>query len=215
MKVAAFFTLQTEPEERTLWPLFFVSFASLYIEMLLIRWIGTEVRVFAYFQNLALIACFVGFGVGCYRSRGEKNTLFDSAALGGLVILVGLPFASWKHLLAAISSLLSFSPDVQMWAVVPAGNQPLLWPFLVAAALISIILLLVILTMIPLGQWVGTYLRSARNPVAAYSVNLLGSRHMVFRRTLVSWSRPYILVCVRHALVGSDPAPEPKFTSPG
>jgi len=62
-----------------------------------------------------------------------------------------------------------------MWAVVPAGNQPLLWPFLVAAALISLILLLVILTMIPLGQWVGTYLRSARNPVTAYSVNLLGS----------------------------------------
>jgi len=84
MKVSASFTLQNEPEEGTLWPLFFVSFASLYIEMLLIRWIGTEVRVFAYFQNLALIACFVGFGVGCYRSRGKKK-LFSIARPWGVL----------------------------------------------------------------------------------------------------------------------------------
>jgi hypothetical protein len=40
--------------------LFLVSFAALYLEMLLIRWVGTEFRLFAYFQNLALIACFLG-----------------------------------------------------------------------------------------------------------------------------------------------------------
>src|SRR5215468_6845478 len=40
--------------------LFIVSFASLYVEVMLIRWLGTEFRVFAYIQNLTLVACFLG-----------------------------------------------------------------------------------------------------------------------------------------------------------
>lgn len=175
MNLSSFFALEDQPEGHRLWALFFVSFASLYIEVLLIRWIGTEVRVFAYFQNLALIACFLGFGVGCYRSETRKIALFDGATLGTLVILVGLPFLSWQQTLEGISSFLSFSPDAQTWAYAPTVNRPLTKLFLVSAVLIGVFLLLVVMTMIPLGQWVGTYLRAARNPIAAYSTNLLGS----------------------------------------
>jgi len=175
VNISSLFALQEQPGDRILSPLFFLSFASLYVEVLLIRWIGTEIRVFAYFQNLALIACFLGFGIGCYRAKEKKDGLFNGAALGGLAILVGLPFVGWRHFLESISSILSFSPDAQTWAATPIGNQPLAAPFLVSVALVTILLLLVIRTMIPLGQWTGMYLRSARNPVAAYSANLLGS----------------------------------------
>lgn len=175
MYISSFFALRDQPGGKTLWPLFFVSFASLYIEVLLIRWIGTEVRVFAYFQNLALIVCFLGFGLGCYRSAAHKPSLFNGAALGGLLILAGWPSLTWRHTLEGISSFLSFSPDAQTWAMVPNENHSVLRPFLGAVAVISIFLLLIVVTMIPLGQWVGSYLRSARNPVAAYSANLLGS----------------------------------------
>lgn len=41
--------------------------------------------------------------------------------------------------------------------------------------MVAILLLLLIAVMIPIGQWVGFCLDSARNPVAAYSLNLLGS----------------------------------------
>ena len=34
-------------------------------ELAFIRWISVEVRVFAYFKNLALLLCFLGFGLGC------------------------------------------------------------------------------------------------------------------------------------------------------
>ncbi|HEV2386243.1 MAG TPA: hypothetical protein VGS20_03210, partial [Candidatus Acidoferrales bacterium] len=64
----SFGRLDEEAAGGTLWPLFLVSFASLYIEVMLIRWMGTEVGVFAYFQNLTLIACFLGFGLGCYKA---------------------------------------------------------------------------------------------------------------------------------------------------
>jgi hypothetical protein len=112
--------LEEKPQGRVVWPLFLVSFAALYLEILLIRWIGTEIRVFAYFQNLALIACFLGFGLGCFQSAREKRYLFGLFALGGLVILAELPFARWKTLLEVLSSALSLSTDAQLWsALVP------------------------------------------------------------------------------------------------
>ena len=168
------FQLEDNPDAINL-PLFGISFAALYIEVLLIRWIGTEIRVFAYFQNLALIACFLGFGVGCYRSKGNKPALFDSVALGILAILVGLPFRWWQQNLEVLSSLLSLSPDAQTWASRLPGDTPIVKPFLISVLLISLLLLLVIRTMIPLGRWVGAYLNAAKNPVSAYSANLLGS----------------------------------------
>ena len=46
-----------------------VSLLSLYLEILLIRWIGTEIRIFAYFANLVLVTCFFGLGVGYATPR--------------------------------------------------------------------------------------------------------------------------------------------------
>src|SRR5215472_13066171 len=49
--------------------LFLASFLTLFAELAFIRWIAVEVRVFAYFKNLALLLCFVGFGLGCALAR--------------------------------------------------------------------------------------------------------------------------------------------------
>src|SRR6202521_5780434 len=54
---------------RATWILFLVSVLGLYLELLLIRWIGTEVRIFAYLQNTILVVCFLGLGVGCWTCR--------------------------------------------------------------------------------------------------------------------------------------------------
>ncbi len=173
-----FLELADCPKGNILWPLFFVSFATLYVEVLLIRWIGTEVRVFAYFQNLALIACFLGFGVGCYRAKAKKSFLFDGLALGTLLITVSLPFAKWKSQLEGMSAQLSFSQDAQLWSSINASAydaHAAISLSIVSLLVISIFLLLLTLTMIPLGQWVGTYLSAAHEPMKAYSVNLLGS----------------------------------------
>src|SRR4029077_11589686 len=76
--------------------LFLVSFSALYVEMVLIRWLGTEFRLFAYFQNLALIACFLGFGYGCMRSTKKPERLFDYGALCVLIILIDIPWRDWN-----------------------------------------------------------------------------------------------------------------------
>jgi len=49
--------------------IFFVSALILYLELVLIRWIGTEIRVFAYLGNLILVVCFFGVGLGCSLSE--------------------------------------------------------------------------------------------------------------------------------------------------
>jgi hypothetical protein len=68
--------------------LFVVSFAALYLEIMLIRWVSTEVRVFAYFQNLALIACFLGFGIGCFHAQQRRSAVFTILAMTALIALI-------------------------------------------------------------------------------------------------------------------------------
>ena len=55
--------------------LFLVSFAALFFEVLLIRWIATEVTVFGYFKNLILMGSFVGLGLGCATARRLGSSL--------------------------------------------------------------------------------------------------------------------------------------------
>jgi spermidine synthase len=171
-----FFSVETKPGERILLPLFLVSFAALFIEVLLIRWIGTEIRVFAYFQNLALIACFLGFGLCCYRAGEKKTQLFDAAAVACLIIFVELPIPQWKTILEGVSSALSYSNDAQLWsALAMLHKESPLVPFVGSVVFVTVFVFLVVSIMIPLGQWVGTYMDAAKNPVSAYTSNLAGS----------------------------------------
>lgn len=170
-------SLDEEPGKNILVPLFLVSCAALYVELLLIRWIGTEVRVFAYFQNLSLIASFLGFGLGCYGAGKKKSRLFDGFALGMLVILVVPGIPGWRHALETISAGLAFSADATIWTV-SAGEERLgsiMALSFICACLMAVFLLLMIATMVPLGRWVGAYLNAAKNPVSAYTANLAGS----------------------------------------
>ncbi|MFN8007717.1 MAG: hypothetical protein U0V70_11950 [Terriglobia bacterium] len=43
-----------------------MSSVSLFLELAVIRWLSSEIRIFAYFKNLPLMAAFLGFGVGFY-----------------------------------------------------------------------------------------------------------------------------------------------------
>jgi len=158
------------------WRLLFMSSAGLYLEMVLIRWLGTEVKIFAFFQNLTLIVCFLGFGVGCFTSE-KRGSLWPSlAATAGLVAAVAMPFRSWHSMLMLMSSVLSYTPDAALWGgelKLQAHDYRIL--FTICLAIVVVFLFLLSVAMIPIGRWVGYYLESARNTVSAYSVNLLGS----------------------------------------
>lgn len=173
---SAWFSTDQQPTKSVLFSLLLASVATLYIEIMMIRWIGTEVRIFAYMQNLTLICCFLGFGLGCYRSKRKKNVFVGLVAITALVVLVQTPFVIWRTFLMHLSNQLSISPDAAQWGGLYGYPTTTLVMFVVASIVaITVFLLLLVVAMLPLGQWVGYYLDAAPNPIRAYTVNLLGS----------------------------------------
>ncbi len=161
----------------SMWRLLLISSAALYLEIVLIRWLGTEVKIFAFFQNLSLITCFLGFGIGCFTSKRRGSLLPSLAATTALVVIVNLPFKRWHHFLQSVSSILSYSPDAALWGQIQSRLSLFSYyrSFVASLFVVAVFLLLLTIAMIPLGRWVGHYLEAASNTVAAYSINLLGS----------------------------------------
>jgi len=166
------------------------SFLSLFMELLMIRWISSEIRIFAYFKNFVLIACFLGFGLGCYLSRRKTNLLLMLLPLLLLTTMVG---SLWLGLRAAISQLPS-------WVAASAGTHfwdapsVLAIPALAAAtAVIVPIFGLLVFFFVPMGQMVGWYLENASNGIVAYSVNVFAALCGIIAYTLLClFSQPPI-----------------------
>ena len=63
-------------------------------------------RIFAFFQNLSLIACFLGFGLGCFNTRQRGSLLPSLGAITALVVLVNLPLQFLHRSLEIMSAML-------------------------------------------------------------------------------------------------------------
>jgi SAM-dependent methyltransferase len=153
-----------------------VSTLGLFLEMLLIRWISSEIHIFAYFKNFVLIACFLGFGLGCYLCRRKINLLAVLFPLLMLAIFVKFPWPGLRELFSLLSSYIGKTSDVQFWGV-PSLTLSWFSMLRVAAAVLVVIPLFALLTLIfvPIGQLVGWHLEKAGNGIRAYSVNIVGS----------------------------------------
>jgi spermidine synthase len=149
------------------------SFLSLFVEMVMIRWVSSEIRIFAYFKNFVLVACFLGFGLGCYLCRRRVQLSAMIAPLLLLTVLLKSPLSPLHRTISELPQLLGSGVEVQVWGV-PAA--PTSWLGMCLAMAVVVPLFAVIATtFIPFGQLVGWYLENAPNGVAAYSVNLLAS----------------------------------------
>jgi len=159
-----------EPQEWSLWQLLLASFLTLFAELAFIRWIAVEVRVFAYFKNLALLLCFVGFGLGCALARRSVRWPLSIKSFLGLVLIVRMPWSAQG--LERISESLGSASDVEIWLTGWTWN----WVhFLVGALLAAVVFLLLVWIFVPLGQIVSRQMNLAKRPLAAYSWNLVGS----------------------------------------
>jgi spermidine synthase len=151
--------------------LLLASFLTLFAELAFIRWIAVEVRIFAYFKNLALLLCFVGFGLGCALAKQKARWSSAAMAFLGLLLLIRLPWGG-RTLFEQLSQSLGGGPDVAFWAVGPNWT----WAnFLAAAAVAGALFLLIVYVFVPLGQTVSVQMNVAPEPLRAYSWNLFGS----------------------------------------
>jgi spermidine synthase len=151
--------------------LLLASFLTLFAELAFIRWIAVEVRIFAYFKNLALLLCFLGFGLGCALSKKPLRWLIALESLLGLLLVIRLPSTNGKFL-EGLSQSLGGASDLAIWATRAGWN----WGnFLIGALLAGSLFLLLLGVFVPLGQTVSRQMDTAPSPLSAYSWNLLGS----------------------------------------
>src|SRR3981081_4528402 len=99
--------------------LLLASFLTLFAELAFIRWIAVEVRIFAYFKNLALLLCFVGFGLGCALAKQKPRWSSAVAAFLGLLLVIRIPWRG-RIPLEQLSQSLGGGGDVAIWAVGPS-----------------------------------------------------------------------------------------------
>jgi len=171
------------------------SVIGLFLELLMIRWIASEVRVFAYLKNYVLVSCFLGFGLGCYLCRKKTNVLALLAPLLSLVFLIKFPWEPLRTLISALPSYLGAASEVHFFGIpsVPLSFLGILG-LLAAVAITVPLFVLNAMIFVPIGQIVGGYLESAPRGIAAYSVNILGSLAGILLFTLLClYSQPPIV----------------------
>jgi len=151
-----------------------LSFLALYFELIVIRWLSSEIRIFAYLKNLPLIASFLGLGLGCACARSDRK-LFEHfplaigvlccvIALSGQLGITFLPFPIGDYLIVGdVAGGFDYSTfSNKVWALVK---------FLGVVLSIFGLCVYVFLT---LGQRLGRLLESLP-PLPAYTINVLGS----------------------------------------
>ncbi len=171
--------------------IFIVSVLILYLELVLIRWIGTEIRIFAYLGNLILVICFFGVGLGCYLSERPVSLWRMGLNLLLLGALVANPLHSQRLDLKRVTYLLGGFEDYNIWQV---WLQPKLVYLLVGLSALLGLTWLVFYIFVPAGQLLGRCFQRHPRSIRAYSVNIAGSLVgiWVFQAiSLASWSSPW------------------------
>ena len=171
--------------------LFLISAIALYTEVVLIRWMSAEIRMFAYLKNFTLFACFLGLGLGMMRRGRRRSEKLLAMSLGAMVLI--LAFAPQLRLTRL------FFPDVGVYQwggnlrspqLLPAARAlPVLgamlrhvpdafvpWTLGIFALIVGAALFCLVLSIFyRIGTRVGESLQAAGPPLQAYTLNLAGS----------------------------------------
>jgi SAM-dependent methyltransferase len=186
--------------------LFVLSAVSLFLELLIIRWMSADIRLFTLLRTFPLLACFIGLGTGF--------------ALGKDKIYKYLPFSIASFSL--IMRLMDFSGLAMLGfpALAPQASNP--WPlsqghgyalfitnttvsvFLVTS-IIFVLLFLPFVMCTCLGARLGT-LFSLFRPLHAYSINIAGAiAGSILLTTLSLWNTaPWWLLLLPAVVVVCD-----------
>jgi len=151
-----------------------ISILGLFLETLFIRWIGTEIRIFAYLQNTILVACFLGLGIGTFTSSKRIEIKQSLIPMTIFMILMAIPIT--RLVLGSTSEMLSTLGDFVIWGEDTTAD-PTQRIILIAAglALTYGVLVMIVDIFVPLGRILGRLMNRSSNPIVAYSVNIFGS----------------------------------------
>lgn len=156
-------TLQTEKKVS----LILASLLALFLELVFIRWIPSNVMSLAYFSNIVLISSFLGLGLGAALASKERDTFKWFPLILLTIVSIFISFKKFEVIIPPQAS-------EWIWSYY-TGNQIKTPPIQIGIfpALIIVYVLNTILFFL-IGQKIGS-LMSEFKPLKAYSLDLIGS----------------------------------------
>jgi len=159
------------------------SFIVLFQELTLIRWMGSEVRVLAYFPNVILISAFLGLGIGSMRA-GKRSLLWLWPLTVALLIAATLVMNRIAFTgRSATEHLWLLYYDIPNAPIVNDVRPPIVIAFTLTA-----------ISFLALGQIVGERLQDfsrAGVPLRGYMADLIGSLVGVIAFAVTSFTRTF------------------------
>src|ERR1043165_4349033 len=156
------------------WGIFLISILGLFLETLFIRWIGTEIRIFAYLQNTILVVCFLGLGIGMFTASKAIEIKQSLIPMTVFLCLMALPLT--RLILGSISEILSTFGDFVIWTSQGSNNINQSIVLLIAGLILTYgVLILIVDMFVPIGRILGRLININQNPIWAYSINIFGS----------------------------------------
>jgi spermidine synthase len=158
-----------------------ISFVSLFLELVLIRWLASEVRIFAYFKNLPLFAAFLGLGAGFIIAPSRRNYFrYTPILLMATVLVIGLaPRLGYTHIVFA---------DPYEYYLLGGWRNTSALTVLGGLGLLAGVFALVALLFVGIGEKVGEQL-DGPNPLSAYSINIAAGLAGVLVYTILCYMR--------------------------
>ena len=152
---------------------FLASFLVLFVEVALIRWMPSYIRLLAYFSNFILLASFLGIGIGCLLAPARVRLFTWFPVL--MAAVVGAVYAFRLEVAIPQSGSIYFTSGTA--EPVTAVETTLLLPvvFLAVAALLA-----------TCAQRMAREM-AALPPLRGYTLNLLGSLAGVAAFAAMSW----------------------------
>lgn len=155
------------------------TFGILTLELAIIRWTSSQLRVFAYCSNLVLIGAFLGMGLGV--GLGRRNPGLVHLALPGLLVLA-VPLAFSEQL--GLMHMHFPDQSIVLWGGEDMPADPLLF----ARNLVIFLLLFIGIVVVFIGCGAPLGYLFPRLPVLrAYTADLTGSLLGVLAFSITAW----------------------------
>jgi SAM-dependent methyltransferase len=174
---------------RAIIDLFLISALGLFVELIFIRWAASELRILAFYKNFALIAAFLGLGLGfAYKRRSSDHQLFERFFFPVLAASVLLVLILGRTALSEIIMLNRANTEEFVWAGTLNIQDPTINVLLDFSFYAFLFLLFLVITVlfIPLGELTARKFVAFR-PLPGYTINVLGSLSGILVYTLISF----------------------------
>jgi hypothetical protein len=175
--------------KRASFDLFLASALGLFVELIFIRWLSSELRMVAFYKNFALIAAFLGLGLGfAITRRKDSFNWYAKAFFPILVLNILLIMILGRTFIGDAVLLNRANTQEYIWAGSTQTLTPMVTTLLDISfyALTFILFVLITLLFIPLGQLTAQKFKKFE-PLPGYTINIIGSLVGILLYTLISF----------------------------